>query len=240
VIRRRHAQPVLAQRWRSLAAAAVLLVLSGAIVLVWLRIDAEARRADALADEANRRGDAVATLAGDVRVLREQVKSEGKTPAAPDPASAVEDLPDRAEVPVPIPGPAGPRGPKGEPGEDGSPASPGPSGPAGEDGDPGAPGEDGEPGAPGEPGQPGATVTGPPGPQGPPGPAGPAGKDGADGKDGVDGRDGQTCPDGYSLQPPPDDPDALVCRRDSVPPPDPEPSPSAGLLALPAERRRIG
>ncbi|MDV6290344.1 hypothetical protein R2F25_30515 [Streptomyces sp. UP1A-1] len=61
---KRHAQPpILAKRWRSLAVAAVLLVLAGAIVLVWLRIDAEARRADALAAEANRRGDAVSTLA---------------------------------------------------------------------------------------------------------------------------------------------------------------------------------
>ncbi|MEV8124124.1 collagen-like protein [Streptomyces sp. NPDC085944] len=227
---KRHAQPpILAQRWRSLAAAAVLLVLAGAIVLVWLRIDTEARRADALAAEANKRGDAVSTLAGDVRVLRAQVSAEGKTPAAPDPARAVEDLPDRAEVPVPIPGPPGPRGPKGEPGKDAPPPSPGPPGPAGEDGGEGAPGD------------PGATVTGPPGPigpqgpQGPAGPAGPAGKDGADGKD---GRDGQTCPDGYSLQAPEWDPDALVCRRDGAPPPD-TPAPSAGPLALPAERRRI-
>lgn len=225
-MKRRHAQPVLTQRWRSLAVAAVLLVLAGAIVLVWLRIDAEARRADALAAEANRRGDAVSTLAGDVRVLRAQVSAKGDTPAAPDPARAVEDLPERAEVPVPIPGPAGPRGPKGEPGEDAPSPSPGPPGPAGEDGDQGAQGE------------PGATVTGPPGPSGPPGPQGPAGPAGKDGTDGKDGRDGQNCPDGYSLQPPPDDPDALVCRRDGAPQPD-APDPSAGPLALPAERRRI-
>ncbi|WP_031047471.1 hypothetical protein [Streptomyces sp. NRRL F-5650] len=228
-MKRRHAQPILAQQWRPLAVAAVLLVLAGAIVLVWLRIDTEARRADALAAEANRRGDAVSTLAGDVRVLRAQVSAKGETPAAPDPARAVEDLPDRAEVPVPIPGPAGPRGPKGEPGEDAPSPSPGPPGPAGEDGGEGAPGE------------PGATVTGPPGPAGPQGPQGaqgPAGPAGKDGKDGKDGRDGQTCPGGYSLQPPPDDPDALVCRRDNAPPPD-TPDPSAGPLALPAERRRI-
>ncbi|MGW7197561.1 collagen-like protein [Streptomyces chryseus] len=221
----RHAQPVLAQRWRSLAVAAVLLVLSGAVVLVWLRIDAEAHRADALAAEANRRGDAVSVLAGDVRVLREQVKAEGKTPAAPDPARAVEDLPARAEVPVPIPGPAGPRGPQGEPGKDAPTVTP-------------------SPGPPGAQGEPGATVTGPPGPAGPTGPAGPpgpAGQDGKDGADGADGRDGQNCPDGYSLQAPADDPDALICRRDGAPPPE-EPSPtptSSGLLGLPAERRRI-
>ncbi|MFF9324053.1 collagen-like protein [Streptomyces sp. NPDC014776] len=204
----------------------MLLVLAGAIILVWLRIDAEARRADALAAEANLRGDAVSTLAGDVRVLRAQIKAEGKTPAAPDPARAVEDLPARAEVPVPIPGPAGPRGPRGEQGEPGKAAptltpSPGPSGPKGDQGEPGA------------------TVTGPQGPagpQGPPGPAGPAGKDG------TDGRDGQTCPDGYSLQAPEWDPDALVCRRNGAPPPEepsPTPSPSTTLLGLPGERRRI-
>ncbi|MFI1467658.1 collagen-like protein [Streptomyces wuyuanensis] len=221
----RHAQPILAQRWRSLAVAAVLLVLSGAVVLVWLRIDAEARRADALAAEANLRGDAVSVLAGDVRVLREQVKSAGKTPAAPDPSRAVADLPARAEVPVPIPGPAGPRGPQGEPG------SPGPA-------------STGSPGPSGAQGEPGATVTGPPGPVGPTGPAGPpgpAGQDGKDGTDGTDGSDGQTCPDGYSLQAPDYDPDALICRRDGAPQPEePSPSPtSSGLLGLPAERRRI-
>lgn len=226
-MKRRHAQPILAQRWRSLAVAAVLLVLSGAIVLVWLRIDAEAQRADALADEANLRGGAVTTLAGDVRVLRAQIQAKGGTPAVPDPARAVEDLPDRAEVPVPIPGPSGPQGEKGDKGEPGDDATsvPGPSGAQGEPGD---------------------TVTGPTGPAGPPGPTGAPGEDGRDGADGVDGQDGadgqdgQPCPDGYSLQPPADDPDALVCRKTGAPPPEePEPSPSSGLLGLPAERRRI-
>lgn len=224
----RHAQPILAQRWRSLAVAAVLLVLMGAVVLVWLRIDAEARRADSLAAEANLRGDAVSTLAGDVRVLRAQITADGKTPAAPDPARAVDDLPARAEVPVPIPGPAGPRGPQGEPGKAAPTITPAP-GPSGAQGDPGA------------------TVTGPPGPAGPTGPAGPAGPvgpagpAGEDGTDGQDGRDGQTCPDGYSLQAPAWDPDALVCRRDGAPQPsDPSPTPtSTTLLGLPAERRRV-
>ncbi|MFE0533847.1 collagen-like protein [Streptomyces nigra] len=222
-------QNALAQRWRSFAVAAVLLVLSGAVVLVWLRIDSEARRADALAAEADLRGDAVSTLAGDVRVLRSQIKAEGKTPAAPDPSRAVEDLPARAEVPVPLPGPAGPRGPKGDRGDRGPAVtpSPGPSGPQGE---------------------PGATVTGPAGSTGPSGPAGPPGADGRDGvdgkdgRDGVDGKDGQTCPAGYSLQAPEWDPDALVCRRDgAAPPEEPSPSPSSTptALGLPAERRRI-
>ncbi|MGW9285284.1 hypothetical protein ACWGSA_24565, partial [Streptomyces diastaticus] len=46
---RRHARPLHVQQWRFLAVAAVLLVLSGAVVLVWLRIDAGDRRADDLA-----------------------------------------------------------------------------------------------------------------------------------------------------------------------------------------------
>ncbi|MGW8419052.1 hypothetical protein ACWGKP_34560 [Brevibacillus sp. NPDC055896] len=72
---RRHARPLHVQQWRFLAVAAVLLVLSGAVVLVWLRIDAGDRRADDLAAEADLRGDAVATLATDVRVLRSQIKA---------------------------------------------------------------------------------------------------------------------------------------------------------------------
>ncbi|MCZ1009891.1 hypothetical protein O1L68_27490 [Streptomyces lydicus] len=99
-----RAQAALAHRWRTFAVASVLLVLSGAIVLVWLRIDDADGRAEQLASEANRRGDAVSTLAGDVRVLRAQIKAKGGTPAAPDPAAAVDNLPDRAKVPVPIPG----------------------------------------------------------------------------------------------------------------------------------------
>lgn len=162
---------------------------------------------------------------GDVRVLREQVKAEGKIPAAPDPSRAVDDLPARAEVPVPIPGPTGPRGPQGEPGKAAPTITP-------------------SPGPSGAQGEPGATVTGPPGPAGPTGPAGPAGPAGPPGKDGTngqDGRDGQTCPSGYSLQAPSWDPDALICRRDGAPQPsDPSPSPtSTTLLGLPAERRRI-
>lgn len=221
----RHGQPVLAQRWRSLAVAAVLLVLAGAIVLVWLRIDAEARRADQLASEADRRGDAVSTLAGDVRVLRQQVKDEGKTPAAPDPAVAVDDLPARAEVPVPIPGP---KGDPGRPGRNGSP------GPAGEDG---APGEDGTDGAPGEAGEPGAAgADGTDGAQGPQGEPGPQGEQGPRGEPGPAG---PNCPSGYSLQPPPDDPDALVCRRDSAPEDGESQAPTSPLaLALDPSRRQ--
>lgn len=229
-----RAQAALARGWRSFAVAAVLLVLSGAVVLVWLRIDAEiAARKDAIA-EANLRGDAVATLAGDVRVLREQIKADGKTPAVPDPSRAVDDLPARSEVPVPIPGPTGPRGPQGEPGDTG------PSGSPGQNGEDGASGTDGANGADGAQGEPGAVgPSGPAGPIGPTGPQGERGDKGETGERGPAGPPGPSCPDGYSLQAPAWDPDTLVCRRDGAPPPEEPPSSSAGLLGLPAERRRI-
>ncbi|MEV5911050.1 collagen-like protein [Streptomyces chartreusis] len=233
-MKRRHSRPVLAQRWRSFAVAAVLLVLSGAVVLVWLRVDAEASARQEAVAEANLRGDAVSTLASDVRVLRAQIKAEGKTPAAPDPSRAVEDLPARAEVPVPIPGPTGPRGPQGEPGKPGASGSPGPGG---EDGSNGANGANGSNGTDGAQGEPGAV-----GPSGPAGPMGPQGPQGERGETGDRGPAGPACPDGYSLQAPAWDPDALICRRDGAPPPEepsPSPSSSSGLLGLPAERRRI-
>lgn len=218
--RSHRSEGILARRWRSLAVAAVLAVLSGAIVLVWLRIDAESERTQEVAAEADRRGDAVSTLVGDVRTLRAQIQAEGGTPAAPDPAAAVDDLPDRVEVPVPIPGPPGARGPTGEAG---------------------TPGKDGTDGTAGEPGPATAGTPGQDGAVGPAGPAGPAGKDGADGADGAPGErgpagpPGPACPDGYSLQPPADDPDALVCRRDGAPA---EPSTAPGPLALDPFRRQ--
>lgn len=125
--------------------------------------------------------------------LAAQVQSLGQTPVAGPPGSRGE----AGESIIGPPGPPGPTGPPGLPGDDGT-------GEPGEDGQNGAPGPSG---APGEPGQDGASVTGPagpPGPQGEPGPAGPKGERGTD---------GQTCPDGYTLQPPPGDPDALVCRK---------------------------
>ncbi|MFI7009957.1 collagen-like protein [Streptomyces sp. NPDC050145] len=219
--------PLLARRWRSFMLAAVLLVLSGAVLLVWLRIDAEAQRADRLGAEATRRGDAVTTLAQDVRVLREQVRAEGATPAAPDPSRAVEDLPDRVDAVPGAPGRAGESGAPGRPGRDGV------DGRDGADGEPGQPGENG---ADGPAGTNGADGVGEPGPAGA---DGKDGKDGKDGRDGVDGKDGQTCPDGYSLQAPEYDPDALVCRKDSAPPPDDDPSPGPSVLGLPADRRRF-
>ena len=187
-------QRALARRWRPLALLCWLVALSGAVVFVWARMDAEASRADQLAAEADLRGEAVSRLAGDVRALREQVKAEGETPVAPDPTNAVADLPERAAVPVPILGPRGIQGERGKPGQDG------------------APGRDGEDGADGEPGQDGA--------QGPRGEQGPQGEQGPRGEQGLPG---PNCPDGYSLQAPSWDPDALVCRRDGAPVPEPGP-----------------
>ncbi|MFD8404677.1 collagen-like protein [Streptomyces anulatus] len=225
--RRHRPDGLLARRWRSLAVAAVLAVLSGAIVLVWLRIDSEARRTATVAAEADRRGDAVSTLAGDVRTLRAQIRAGGETPAVPDPADAVDDLPARAEVPVPIPGPPGPRGQKGEagtPGKDGA------------DGEPGAAGSPG-PAVTGAPGRDGANgVDGAPGKDGAAGERGEKGETGPAGERGPSGPPGPACPVGYSLQPPPGDPDGLMCRRDSAPPEAPSGVP--GSQALDPTRRQ--
>ncbi|WP_406421104.1 hypothetical protein OH809_20180 [Streptomyces sp. NBC_00873] len=78
--------------------------------MAFLRIGQAEARASDLTAEADRRGDAVTTPATDVRTLRAQIKAKGETPAAPDPGDAVSDLPARAEVPVPIPGPRGAEG----------------------------------------------------------------------------------------------------------------------------------
>jgi hypothetical protein len=146
---------VLAHHWKPIALLAFLLFLTGAVLLVYVRVQAEATRADQLADEADLRGSAVSTLAGDVRALRAQVKSRGGTPVAADPTKAVKDLPNRAEVPVPIPGPPGPKGDKGDTGKAAPTITP-------------SPGASGAPGAVGSTG-----ATGPQGPQGDPGAAGP-------------------------------------------------------------------
>ncbi|MCW2870103.1 collagen-like protein [Actinacidiphila oryziradicis] len=221
----------LSGRWRWIALLCWLVSLSGAIVVVWGQHSADSRRADQLAAEADLRGSAVSTLATDVRKLRVQVQAAGNTPVAPDPSKQIAGLPDRAAVPVPIPGPAGLPGPSGSPGK---------SGANGTDGKPGAdstvPGPAGSAGVAGPMGPTGPA--GATGPAGPAGPAGPPGATGAAGKDGADGKDGQTCPDGYSLQPLPSDPDYMACHRDSAPSPTPS-SPSAqGMAALPPDRRR--
>lgn len=217
----KRTQRALHQSRHLLWATAILLFFGGAVAIIYLMIDRD-RMATQLADEANLRGQAVSTLAGDVRALRQQVKAAGKTPVAPDPTKAVSNLPARAQVPVPIPGPPGPAGPAGPAG------SPGPSGSPGSNGSNGQPGSNGSPGAVGQSGP--AGPAGPQGPQGEQGPAGPQGPAGKDGKDGADGRDGQSCPDGYSWQTPNYDPDAKVCRRDGAP--QPEPSKGSGLLGL--------
>ncbi len=166
-----RAERVLARRWRTVLLACVLVALSGAVLLIWAKVDHEISTRKEAISEANKRGSAVSTLAGDVRALRAQVQSKGGTPVAPDPSKAIANLPDRTEVPVPIPGPPGP---KGDPGPS---ASPGATGPAG------SPGANST--VPGPEGSPGVAGT-----QGDPGPAGPAGQDGKDGTDGKDGSNG--------------------------------------------------
>lgn len=236
---------VFSPRQRVLLLAAVLVTLAGGLGLAFLLIDRQSHRADLAVAEANLRGGAVSTLAGDVRALRAQVEAHGGTPVAPDPTKAVPSLSARAEVPVPIPGPPGPAGARGETGASGAP------------GTAGSPGVSGQPGASGMPGSPGAS--GAPGIQGPAGPAGAAGQDG---KDGVDGSDGRP-PAGWSYEwtdsagvthhvtcsrtaDSSDDAPKYECADTSTDTPSPSPTPSApvdpqGALLLAAavlKRRR--
>ncbi len=209
-VRRRRART----RARALWVLAVVLFVGGAVAVAWLVMERD-RLYDRLANEADLRGEAVSTLAGDVRALRQQVKAGGATPVAPDPTKAVEDLPARAEVPVPIPGPAGPKGDAGKPG------------PSGKTGESGAPGSTGPSGAAGSDG-----ATGPQGPAGPVGPQGETGPVGPQGEAGVQGPSGPAgpeCREGYSPQVPSYDPDALVCRKDDAP--DPQPGSGSNLLS---------
>ncbi|MDX3162451.1 collagen-like protein [Streptomyces scabiei] len=213
----------LAGRWRWIAVFCWLIALSGAAVIGWSWYSD-------LAVEADKRGAAVSTLASDVRVLRAQVEAAGETPKAPDPSQAVEDLEDRARVPVPIPGP---RGPEGEAGDQGEPGVPGASGRPGQDG------TDGEAGTPGESGAEGpAGPAGPPGAKGEPGPAGVQGEKGERGEPGERGPAGPDCPEGYSLQAPSWDEEALVCRRDGAPDGGGDPKPESPLAVALEPRRR--
>lgn len=153
-------------------------------------------------------------LAQDRDALARQVQELGGTPVAGPPGL-------RGEPGEPGVGVTGPPGPQGVPGSDGEPGDPGPSGSPGKAGRDGVDGTDGSAGEPGSVGASGpAGPAGPPGPQGEPGPAGPQGEPGADGVDGADGEDGQSCPEGYSLQAPSWDADALVCRKDGAPDPE--------------------
>lgn len=134
---------------------------------------------------------------------------------------------------TPVAGPPGLRGEPGEPGVGvtGPPGAPGASGSpgrAGEDGVDGKPGASGSPGSDGKDGVDGAdsTVPGPTGPaglQGEQGVQGPQGEQGVRGEQGPQGEQGPAgpeCREGYSLQAPSYDPDALVCRKDGAPDPD--------------------
>ncbi len=143
----------------------------------------------------------------------------------------------------PVAGPPGSRGAAGPAGV-GASGPPGPPGPAGEPGPRSTvPGPSGAPGSPG----PESTVPGPAGATGAagqpgadssvPGPQGPKGDPGEQGAKGDPGQPGPACPDGYSLQAPSWDPDALVCRRTDAPPSSPTPTPTSGLPAL-LDRRR--
>lgn len=147
---------------------------------------------------------------------------------------------------------AGPPGLRGEPGEPGVGVT-GPSGAPGRDGRDGVDGKDAptvtpSPGTPGKDGEDGAdsTVPGPTGPAGPPGAdstvpgpqgvQGERGEKGDTGDTGPQGPPGPSCPEGYSLQAPSYDPDAVVCRRDSAPEPE-EPNGPQAAGALDPHRR---
>ena len=155
-------------------------------------------------------------------VLAAQVQQLGAKPVAGPPGSRGE--PGRSVV-----GPTGPSGPQGDPGPTG------PAGPVGASGRPGAPGPAGASGSDG------VGETGPPGKDGsngsagPPGPRGEQGPQGPPGEDGLDGEDGQPCPAGYHPEATAYDPDALVCRRDGAPQPEPE---RRGLLSMALDPQR--
>lgn len=201
--------------WRGDVGAALAAVVLG-LALAWIVLSVQQLRSELRT--ANEARDALAR----------QVVDLGERPVAGKPGS-------RGEPGPAVTGPPGPAGEAGPPGPQGPSGPPGPSGPSGTPGQDGSDGVNGV-GATGAPGVDGAAGSpGPVGPQGEPGPAGPQGPAGADGKD---GRDGQTCPDGYSLQPSPDDPDALVCRRDDAPEEPPQQN-GMSVLGLAPERRRF-
>lgn len=158
--------------------------------------------------------------ANDARdALARQVQQLGHKPVGGPPGSRGE--PGKSVV--------GPQGPPGVQGETGPVGPIGPSGAPGKNGingsngvgTPGIAGANGAAGQQGDRGETGAT-----GPQGPQGDTGPAGPQGDKGEKGEKGDPGPACPDGYSLQTPAYDPDALVCRKDGAP----QPSEKKGLL----------
>ncbi|WP_255951535.1 collagen-like protein [Streptomyces odontomachi] len=168
----------------------VLGVLAALALLAWVVITLQQQAADLR--DANAARDALAR----------QVQQLGGKPVAGPPGS-------RGEPGKTVTGPQGPAGPKGDQGE------PGPAGPTGKPGKAGTNGSDGDAGSPGADGSAGQQ-----GAQGEPGPAGPQGEQGPKGDTGDRGPvgpAGPSCPDGYSLQAPVWDPDALVCRRGGAP-----------------------
>ncbi|WP_306317191.1 MULTISPECIES: collagen-like protein [unclassified Streptomyces] len=187
------------RRWRRGDLLAVLAALALGAVFAWIVLTIQGMAHDIKQKDI------------DVAALSQQVRELGGKPVAGP----------RGEAGKSVSGPQGTKGEKGDRGNPGPSGSPGKSGSNGDDGKTGEPGAGGSPGVAGEQGSQGEQGAqgsqGEPGPAGPKGDPGPAGADGKNGADGKDGRDGQTCPDGYSLQPPPTDPDALVCRRDATP-----------------------
>lgn len=184
------------QRHRRMDVAFALLLMLGIVALTMLALWVQS-----LAHELRISNDARDALA-------RQVQELGAKPVAGPPGSRG----DRGES---ITGPKGDTGPTGPPGPVGPSGKQGPKGDTGDDGVSAT----GSPGVNGSDGQ--AGPAGPPGPAGPQGEAGPAGPRGDEGPQGDPGPAGPACPDGYSLDAPSYDPDALVCRRDSAPDPGP-------------------
>lgn len=202
------------RRWRRGDVLAVLGALLLGAAMAWIVLSIQAMGHNLQYERA--RGDALAR----------QVEGLGGTPVAGPPGSRGEP---GASVTGPPgePGAAGPSGPSGPPG---------PSGSTGASGKPGAAGASGEPGAVGATGP--AGVAGPQGPQGEAGPAGPQGEQGPKGDTGDTGPAGSACPDGYSMQAPSYDPDALVCRTNHAPDPGPGNGQGNGGLAAGLDPRR--
>lgn len=179
--------------------------------LVYVRVQAEATHADQLADEADLRGNAVTTLAGDVRVLRAQIKAKGGTPAAPTQPRQSRTRPagPRCQCRCRFPGRPGRRVTRA------TRARPHPRSPP----------RPAPPGRPDTRARRGNRVRTPPSP---------------DSKDPRDPRaseanrgqpDGPSCPTATASRHPVGT-DALVCRRDGAPDPSPTPTGLLGLATL--------
>lgn len=210
------------RRWRRGDAIALFGALALGVLVAWIVFTVQSVSGEL--QDANAARDALAR----------QVQQLGAKPVAGPPGS-------RGDPGKSVRGPRGPRGspgPTGPPGEDGSDGKTGTSGKAGQAGASGSPGPAGANGVDGANGQDGAQgPAGPAGPQGEQGPQGPAGERGEAGPQGERGPAGPSCPDGYSLQAPSYDPDALVCRRDGAPPPStPDPTPSSQAMLLDRKR----